>query len=283
MIVRARENGVQYGWVGFDAFYGSVPWLLRAVADSGDIFVADVRSNAHFYLEDPAPYRPRRRSGGGRSPQALRARTEACEMGDFFTGADAAEWHRVEIREADKGVIRVDACARRVWFWDGQEKQARCWWAVCVIDETSGDTKFFVSNAAADTPLEELVRKHAVRFWIERGFQDAKTSLGMADYQARGWPAWHHHMAMIMLAMLFLLRERRIHLVKIELLSCQDIVELLNVLLPRRDASPEAVIRQMEIRHRKRKASILSARRSSLRRYRERLAAEPGNLSVLTM
>jgi hypothetical protein len=25
------------------------------------------------------------------------------------------------------------------------------------------------------------VRKHAVRYWIERGFQDAKTSLGMTD------------------------------------------------------------------------------------------------------
>ncbi|CAN5500515.1 hypothetical protein BH09VER1_BH09VER1_53460 [soil metagenome] len=184
-------------------------------------------------------------------------------MGDLFTGADAGEWRRVNIREGNKGTIRVDACARRAWFWNGEEKLPRCWWAVCVIDEASGDTKFFVSNACADTPLEELVRKHAVRFWIERGFQDAKTSLGMADYQARGWPAWHHHMAMIMLAMLFLLRERRVHLVEIELLSCQDIVELLNVLLPRRDASPEAIISQIEIRHRKRRDSIISARKSA--------------------
>jgi hypothetical protein len=130
----------------------------------------------------------------------------------------------VNIREGNKGTIRVDACARRVWFWNGKEKQARCWWAVCVIDEASGDTKL-VSNAPANTPLEELVRKHAVRYWIERGFQDAKTSLGMTDYQARGWPAWHHHMAKIMLAMLFLLRERRVHLEEIELLSCQDIVD----------------------------------------------------------
>lgn len=283
MIERARENGVKFGWVGFDAFYGSIPWLLRAVADSGEVFVADVRSNANLYLKDPAPYRPRRRRAAGRPPMALRARTAACTMGDLFTGAEAGEWHRIDIREGNKGTIRVDACARRAWFWNGQEKQARCWWAVCVIDEASGDTKFFVSNASADTTLEKLVRKHAVRFWIERGFQDAKTSLGMADYQARGWPAWHHHMAMIMLAMLFLLRERRVHLVKIELLSCQDIIELLNVLLPRRDASPEAIISQIEIRHRKRRDSILSARQSSQRRYLERLAAESADPSVLTM
>jgi SRSO17 transposase len=92
MIERARENGVKFGWVGFDAFYGSVPWLLRAVADGGNVFVADVRSNACLYLKDPAPYRPRRRSTTGRAPIALRARTETCTMGDLFTGADAGEW-----------------------------------------------------------------------------------------------------------------------------------------------------------------------------------------------
>ncbi len=53
-----------------------------------------------------------------------------------------------------------------------------------------------------------MVRKHADRYWIERAFQDAKTSLGMADYQARGWVAWQHHMSMVMLAMLFMIRER---------------------------------------------------------------------------
>jgi SRSO17 transposase len=64
---------------------------------------------------------------------------------------------------------------------------------------------------------------------VERCFQDAKTSVGMADYQARGWIAWHHHMALVMLAMLFVVRERKLHEREIELLSYQDIIELLNV------------------------------------------------------
>ena len=282
MIERAKENGVKFGWVGFDAFHGSTPWLLRAVADSGMIFVADVRSDARLYLEDPAPYRPERSQRAGRAPVALRSRTAACTMEELFTtGVDGAEWRQVSIREGDKGVIRVQACARRVWLWNGQEEQARHWWALCVINE-AGDTKFFLSNAPQDTPLEELVRKNAVRYWIERGFQDGKTSLGMADYQARGWPAWHHHMAMIMLAMLFLLRERRVHLVEVELLSCQDIVELLNVLLPRRDATADAIISQIEHRHRKRREAIISARNASRRRHLERIADESADPTIVT-
>jgi len=30
----------------------------------------------------------------------------------------------------------------------------------------------------------------------------------MADYQTRGWLAWHHHMVLVMLALLFLMQER---------------------------------------------------------------------------
>lgn len=66
-------------------------------------------------------------------------------------------------------------------------------------------------------------------------------------------------MAMVMLAMLFQLRERRVHLLDVELLSTQDVVELLNVYLPRKDTTVEAVIRNIERRHRKRRQAIESA------------------------
>jgi hypothetical protein len=52
--------------------------------------------------------------------------------------------------------------------------------------------------------LESLLHKIKVkacakRFWVERTFEDAKGSVGMANYQVRGWLAWHHHMAMAQL------------------------------------------------------------------------------------
>ena len=155
----------------------------------------------------------------------------------------------------------LKASAQRVWLWDGEEQQARQWWAVCVIDSDSAERKFFLNNAPASTSLAELVRKHAGRYWIERIFQDAKTSVGMADYQARGWVAWHHHMSLVMLALLFLLKERRLHAKTLYLLSCQDIVALLDVYLPRTDRTKQSVINSMNQRHKKRRAAIESARR----------------------
>lgn len=85
----------------------------------------------------------------------------------------------------------------------------------------------------------------------------------MADYQARGWLAWHHHMALVMLAMLFILRERKLHEREVELLSYQDIIELLDVYLPRADRTQDAVIENMRRRHAKRRVAIDSARRKS--------------------
>ena len=122
-----------------------------------------------------------------------------------------------------------------------------------------------------------MVRQHSTRYWIERAFQDAKTSVGMADYQARGWRAWHHHMAMVLLALLFMIKERRVYQDDVDLLSCQDIVDLLNVVLPRADLDPEAVLDRMEERHRRRQEAIDSAYRKQgstrRRKYRPRAKA----------
>jgi hypothetical protein len=99
------------------------------------------------------------------------------------------------------------------------------------------------------------------RYWIERQFQDGKGRVGMDHYQARGWKSWCHHMAMVTLAMLFMLEERLRQQANYPLMSCADIVRLLAEFLPRQDRTQEDLIRQMEIRHRKRQASIDSAYR----------------------
>ena len=61
------------------------------------------------------------------------------------------------------------------------------------------------------------------------------------------------------MAMLFMLKERIAHREDYPLLSCADIETLLAHFLPRRDVGVEEVIRQMQVRHQKRQASIDSA------------------------
>jgi hypothetical protein len=94
------------------------------------------------------------------------------------------------------------------------------------------------------------------RFWIERAFEDCKGSLGMSEYQLRKWRGWHHHMTLVLMAKLFLLREQIHNADAYPLLSCQDVVSMLAFYLPKRDVTENEMFRQLKTRHRKRQDDI---------------------------
>ena len=96
----------------------------------------------------------------------------------------------------------------------------------------------------------------AQRYWIEAAFHDAKSDLGMADYEVRGWIGWHHHMAMVCLAMKFILSEKLLHLDSVPLLSTRDVVELMAYYLPRRVQDRNELIYRIEERHQARLRDI---------------------------
>ena len=100
---------------------------------------------------------------------------------------------------------RTSLARRRVWVWDGEEAAARCWHLVVRREVGSPKTiKYSLCNAPAETPLLQLGQVQGQRYWVERTFEDAKGQWGLADYQAVGWRAWHNHVSMVMLAMLFI-------------------------------------------------------------------------------
>ncbi|XOF34647.1 MAG: transposase [Candidatus Electrothrix sp. YB6] len=92
------------------------------------------------------------------------------------------------------------------------------------------------------------------RLYLPKSWTDDKERCLKA--KARGWLAWHHHMTMVMMAMLFMVEQRLYHQVGVPLLSCADITTLLKSILPRRDVNEDEVIRQLCQRHEKRQASI---------------------------
>jgi SRSO17 transposase len=244
LVLDAQEQGLRYSWVGADAFYGNDPQFVRALEDFGETFLVDVHSNQGVWLRAPGPGR------------------EAIRVDKWAAGRGRRTWKRVRVRDSTKGPIVVEAQARRMWLWDGKEAAARRWWLIVRRDaKTKGDLKYSLSNAPARTPLRRLARMQACRYWIERVLEDGKSASGLADYQVRGWRAWHHHVALVALAMLFMLKERVVHRESTPLLSCHDIEILLAHFLPRRDCTPAEALRQMKIRHRKRQAAIDSAHR----------------------
>ena len=65
--------------------------------------------------------------------------------------------------------------------------------------------------------------------------------------------------SLVMMAMLFMVKERTASRDTYPLLSCADVETLLAHVLPWRDVDLDEVIRQLDVRHHRRQASIDSA------------------------
>jgi len=65
-----------------------------------------------------------------------------------------------------------------------------------------------VANGALEEPsLRELARVIKAGTCIEASFQRGKGEAGMDEYQGRTWEGWHHHMALTLIAVWFLIEE----------------------------------------------------------------------------
>jgi SRSO17 transposase len=259
LVIEARGNGADFEWVSTDALYGNTPSFTRMLDRLHETFMVDVSKSQRIYLEDPDPTVPPAKSEKGRRPSKLKARCAPIRVDKWIEQQPESKWKRTRVRDATKGKLWVDVIHHRVWLWDGEEPQANCWHLIVRRDIGTTDFKYSLSNAPAETSYKRLAYMQAQRYWVERNFQDAKNQCGMGEYQARKWQSWHHHMAMVMMAMLFMVEQRIFFKDAYPLLSCFDIVCILNFLLPQRAVTLEEVIRQMEVRHERRWASIMSA------------------------
>ena len=116
------------------------------------------------------------------------------------------------MRDGEKGPLVVEAVKWRVQArterrGTGPEE------LLFITRERQADNSFkhdyYLSNADADVPLEELARVANAEHRIEECLKRAKGEAGLGDYQVRNWIAWHHHQTLSLLAAWFLNQETR--------------------------------------------------------------------------
>lgn len=263
IILHARRTGLRFEWIGMDGLYGHSLALLQTLQEQGEVFMADIHADRHIYVEDPQPFLPAA-NDRGRKPVNFHSRAQPIEVRKWLKKQPTAAWRKKTLRSTTKADLVVEILHQRVWLWDKKSPTAQCWHLIVRREINSPSTvKYSLSNAPARTSVLKLAKMQAQRFWIERAFQDAKSHIGMAQYQARKWQSWHRHMALVMMAMQFMLHSRIQQVDAHPFLSCYDIQVLLATTLPDRRYSEEEVMRQMQERHRRRQASIDSAKRQS--------------------
>ena len=200
LIDDADRLKVQYAWIEMDAEFGH-PSFLSKLQQRGKTFLVDVKSDTHHFRSHPRLAYRSKGHGLGR----LRLKQKPMEADFYRMACGERDWRRTEIRDSTKGMMVADFLHKRVWLWDGKDTSGpmACHLIIRRIKNESGkgwQFKYSLSNAPAKTPLQRLAYQQCQRFWVAQAIRDAKDSLGMDEYQTRKWRAWHHHVALTILA-----------------------------------------------------------------------------------
>jgi SRSO17 transposase len=247
IVVQAVEEGNRFRWVSADGAYGEGAFLLP-LDKAGLLFMVDVHCDQRLWF-DP----PRATNGDGRR-----------RVDEWLREQPVESWTEVTTREGTLGTIRYEVLHTRVWFYAGKQEPPRQWHLLVRREiDTPRKVKYTLSNAPADLPLESLAYVQGQRYCQTR-VAGGKRHSGLGDYQVRGWLGWHHHMAIVLMAMLFMLEERVRYGAIVPMLSTADVEKLLKHCLPRRDTTEQELFRILQDSHvRRRRAAASHRNRSS--------------------
>jgi SRSO17 transposase len=202
LLERCRQD-LPHAWVTGDDEMGRPVQFRAWLSKHRERYVLDVPCNTS--LRDLECRRPRRRRAGrGRKREVpfCRAETWAARQPD-------SRWTRLTIRDGERGPLQVDAMTVRVRTKEERRIGAEERLVVMRTVEAKPQTHYALSNAGPEVPLRELVRVRFTRHRIEEVFGAAKGEVGLGQYEVRSWVGWHHHMTLSLLALWFLILERR--------------------------------------------------------------------------
>ncbi|MCL0079117.1 IS701 family transposase [Dehalococcoidia bacterium] len=202
MILRAKSNGLPFHVVG--CFYGRDSHFRAALDKEGLLYLVEVPSDTHVYLERPrmgVPEKPLGHRGRPFSRQQVLSGVLPVGVRQLRAYPDL-EWRRVKVRPVERGALTYECTAMRVWTLTDDGRVRQEW--LFIHREKDGDCSYFLSNAPADTPLETLALWRSLRYFVERIFQDGKSEIGWDELVAQKYRAWMHHTALTALALWFI-------------------------------------------------------------------------------
>ncbi len=192
MIERCRASGIRFDIVACDSLYGRDQCFRSTLHTAGVTYAAQVPSSTLVSVDEAM---------SGRASTAV----QACEVRELAR-SERTRWRRITLRYSERGLLSADFAFIRVRAAaEGRKTTATAeaeWLVIRRVNEPRRYS-FTLINAATETPIERLAEWSARRYFVERTFQDAKDELGWAEFEARKYRAWEHHLALTAAALWF--------------------------------------------------------------------------------
>ncbi len=215
---------VPHGWMTGDDEFGRHSRFRHELRERGERYVLGVPCTTTMRdLEAPLP----EYAGRGRRPKAPWQSVSAWRQSFGSHG-----WARLTVRDGEKGPVGIEMVTRRVQTRLERKRTGPEEWLVVTRrpladDSTSEEQsspdateqdgryryRYYLSPTGvsavelAAPSLAELARVIKAGACIEASFKRGKGEAGMDEYQVRTWQGWHHHMALSLIAVWFLIGE----------------------------------------------------------------------------
>ena len=200
-ITDAIGNGVRFSWLTFDEEYGSIPKFWFELDRLGQRGIGEVRPNFRCWPTWPK-YTSRR------GEHASKRVDNVCRYSPVFT---QKKWHRLTIKDTTRGPVVWEVKAARVYLVDSSNPDNnisyptdRRYWLIVARNPSTGEIKYFVSNASATATLKQMMPVAFARWHVEKWFERAKQEGGFGAFEVRTYTSLIRHWLCSRMTMYFL-------------------------------------------------------------------------------
>ena len=186
MLAQAPRDGVVMRWVTADEFYGRASEFLAGVEELGLRYVVEIPVGTW-----------------GWTPRGHARGKEHRRVDELFRRGGPS-WVEYHIKDTTKGPVVWRVRATRFIQHAGTDRSEK--WLLFAVNPLDGETKYFLSDAPADVPIEELLVVAFSRWRIEHNFEESKQEIGLDHFEVRSYTGLQRHLAISMVSMLFLVR-----------------------------------------------------------------------------
>ena len=194
----AVGNGVRFSWITFDEEYGSVPQFWFELDRLGQRGIGEVRANFTCWPTWPH-YRSQQKA------HASKRVDHVCRHSPAFR---KQTWHRMTVKETTRGPVVWELKAGRVHLVDASGQKSRPtdrqYGLIVARNTATGETKYFVSNAAGGANWKQMMTAAFARWHVEMWFERAKQETGFGAFEVRTYTGLIRHWLCSRMAMYFL-------------------------------------------------------------------------------
>jgi len=198
-VARAAVNGLTLDWLTFDEYYGSKPAFLHELEAQEKRYIGEVPRNFRCLTHRPKGKKPK---GGWRGKRVD-------NLARFSSAWNQQEWRGITLTRLTLEDQEWEVRSGQVYLLRNQGNRrhrdltTRTYWLIVARNTATGQVKYFISNASAETPVEILLRVAFCRWNVEHALRVCKSEIGFSHFEGRSYVALMRHQILCLVVLGF--------------------------------------------------------------------------------